>query len=111
MNNTQHGFRSGRSTLSQLLFYYDSILDMLEDGADVDSIYLDFAKAFDKVDHGVLLKKLESLRIGGKILNWIASFLKKRQQVVYVGNYYSDPKMSCQEFPKAQYWVHCCFLF
>ena len=84
MNKTQHGFRSGRSTISQLLHYLDSILTKLEEGKEVDSIYLDFAKAFDKVDHQILLKKVASLNIGGKILKWIETFLISRKQSVKV---------------------------
>ena len=67
MNINQHGFRNGRSCLSQLLAHYDFILSKLETGQNVDVIYLDFAKAFDKVDHGVLLHKLNSLGIKGKL--------------------------------------------
>ena len=59
-NPTQHGFRQGRSCLSQLLSHYDSILSKLEEGKEVDVIYLDFSKAFDKVDHEILLSKLKS---------------------------------------------------
>ena len=67
MNTTQHGFRGGRSTISQLLCYYDSILSMLEDGLCVDAVYLDFAKAFDTVDHNILLQKVEALGIRAKL--------------------------------------------
>ena len=54
-------------------------------------IYLDFAKAFDKVDHNVLLKKLEFVGIGGKIHSWLESFLKNRHQQVKVENVLSAP--------------------
>ena len=47
INPAQHGFRMNRSCLSQLLEHYDKILGFLEEGNNVDSIYLDFAKAFD----------------------------------------------------------------
>ena len=57
MNSTQHGFRTGRSTISQLLYYYNGILELLESGSYVDAVYINFAKAFDKVDHYILLKK------------------------------------------------------
>ena len=46
----------------------------------VDSIYLDFAKAFDKVDHRIYLEKVENLRINGKILQWIKELLTNRQE-------------------------------
>ena len=82
MNINQHGFRNGRSCLSQLLAHYDFILSKLETGQNVDVIYLDFAKAFDKVDHGVLLHKLNSLGIKGKLGKWIYSFLTNRSQYV-----------------------------
>ena len=83
MTEGQHGFRSLRSTLTQLLGHFDSILEALEAGASsVDAIYLDFSKAFDKVDHGVLLHKLRSLGVCGKFGNWIAKFLSDRYQIV-----------------------------
>ena len=53
MNPKQHGFRSGRSCFSQLLEHHNKILEELETLNNVDVIYLDFAKAFDKVDHGI----------------------------------------------------------
>ena len=49
-NHNQHGFRSARTCLSQLLSHFDKIISLLEEGKIVDIIYLDFAKAFDKVD-------------------------------------------------------------
>ena len=55
-------------------------MNMLMEGANTDVIYLDFAKAFDKVSH----KKLENLGIGGKILTWLKSFLSNRFQSVSV---------------------------
>ena len=91
MNVTQHGFRSGRSTISQLLHYYDDIFTKIEEGKEVDSVYLDVSKAFDKVDHNILLKKMESLKIGGNILRWVEVFLKERKQVVRIEGSFSDP--------------------
>ena len=70
-NNNQHGFRSGRSCLSQLLEHFDQIIDILEEGANVDVIYLDFAKAFDKLD----FNKIKSMGIQGRVFDWIRSFL------------------------------------
>ena len=82
----QHGFRALRSTLTQLLSFWDSILDKLENDAGVDVIYTDFSKAFDKVETGVLLHKMNECEIKGKVGCWIASFLDPtyRQQAVVV---------------------------
>ena len=75
MNPKQHGFRSGRFCLSQLLEHHNKILEELEKLNNVDVIYLDFAKAFDKVDHGILLNELKKIGINGKIGVWIHNFL------------------------------------
>ena len=90
-NPSQHGFRIGRSCLSQLLSHYDRIISLLEKGLNVDTIYLDFSKAFDKVDHSLVLKKLSILGIRGKILQWIESFLTNRTQRVLVNGFLSEP--------------------
>ena len=84
--NGQHGFRSMRSTLTQLLSYWDTILSELEEGHGVDIIYTDFSKAFDKVETGVLLHKLRDCGVRGKVACWIAAFLdsSSRQQAVVV---------------------------
>lgn len=67
------------------------MLLLLEHYQYVDSIYLDYSKAFDKCDHDIILKKLDSLGIGGKINQWISAFLKRRQQVVVVQGSKSSP--------------------
>ena len=85
LNPTQHGFRAKRSCLSDLLDAYDSILESLTQGAFcVDMVYLDFAKAFDKVDHGILLHKLRDLGITRKLGIWFYNFLCDRSQFVRV---------------------------
>ena len=84
MDPRQHGSRAGRSTLSQLLQHQDEILTALENGANLDCIYLDFSKAYDKVDHGILLLKLKRAGITGNIGRWIMNFLVGRRQQVLV---------------------------
>ena len=83
-NPHQHGFRKGRSCLSQLLQHRTEILEGLADGAQVDVIYLDYAKAFDKVDHGILYHKIKAMGVGGKVGRWLHNFLKNRTQQVTV---------------------------
>ena len=91
-NENQHGFRQGRSCLSQLIEQYDLILSLLDREANVDVVYLDFSKAFDKVDHQIVLRKIEAMGINGNILQWIKSFLTQRYQSVSVNGVLSDPQ-------------------
>ena len=90
-NESNHGFREARSCLSQLLEHYDDILNLLEQGVNVDVVYLDFAKAFDKVDHNIVLQKINNLGIGGNLYSWIESFLTNRYQTVVVEGSSSMP--------------------
>ena len=62
----QHGSTVGRSTVSQLLDQQMTILDMLENGDNVEICYLDFAKAYDKLDHRIMISKLFKMGIKGK---------------------------------------------
>ena len=82
--SNQHGFRSGKSCLSQLLVHIDNILTNGLEGLETDVLYLDFAKAFDKVDHEILLKKLSNFGIRGHVLDWLTDFLSNRYQTVQV---------------------------
>ena len=67
LNPNQHGFRAGRSCLSQLVQHYDKVTKLLEEGKNVDVIYLDFSKAFDKLDFKITINKVEELGITGKL--------------------------------------------
>ena len=82
--NSQHGFVSGKSCLTQLLSHFDDIYEGLLAGADTDAIYLDYAKAFDKVDHQLLLKKLRRYGFNERLISWIQSFLAERYQQVVI---------------------------
>ena len=58
LNDAQHGFQNQWSAISQILCFHNSILMLLEEGQAVNAIYLNFSRAFDKVDHTILLKKI-----------------------------------------------------
>ena len=89
LTGRQHGFRTGRSTLTQLINHFDMIYEGLVDGKDTDSIYLDYAKAFDRVDHELLISKLERYGFHHSLINWIKSFLTNRDQVVVLDGVHS----------------------
>ena len=91
-NPNQHGFRSGRSCLSQLLEHYDNLLNILETGSNADVIYLDYSKAFDKVDFSIVLDKLLDMGVNGQVYDWIEAFLTDRIQYVTVNGFESDPQ-------------------
>ena len=82
----QHGFIQGRYCVTQLLAVLDSWTLALDEGENIDTIYLDFAKAFDTVPHQRLLMKLPGYGIEGRILTWIEAFLTDRRQRVLVND-------------------------
>ena len=87
----QHGFLKGRSCLTQLIHHIDIILKNFLKGHDTDAIYLDFRKAFDKVDHKILISKLYAYGIRGNLLAWIKNYLSDREQTVVVNGHQSRP--------------------
>ena len=71
LNHSQHGFRKGGSCLSNLLEFLDYVTKNLDNCNSVDVIYLDFAKAFNKVSHCRPLEKINKHEISGKVWNWL----------------------------------------
>ena len=80
----QFGFRSGRTTMDQLLLAYNEVSLAMDKGNAADMVFFDFSKAFDIVSHSVLLDKLLCLGIQGNLLQWLASFLLGRTMSVEV---------------------------
>ncbi|KAL4100603.1 hypothetical protein QTP88_020645 [Uroleucon formosanum] len=86
----QHGFRPGRSTLTCNLSLHSYIYDSFRNNCQVDVIYTDFSKAFDRVDHNHLMSTLDSLGIGEPLLSWFRSYITNRIQWVTVDSTSSD---------------------
>ena len=80
----QHGFCTGRSCVTKLLEAFDHIGSLLDSGSQVNTIYLDMSKAFDKVSHRRLVHKLIQAGFGCNLLNWFCSYLSGRRQRVTV---------------------------
>ena len=99
----QHGFVPGRSTVTNLAVYHCLVSAALDNRSQVDTVYTDFRKAFDTVDHSILLRKLEVIGICGPLLSWIHSYLKDRVQVVRVGNQLSTPVNVCSGVPQGSH--------
>ena len=76
--------------LTQMLDHFDDIFEGFTRGEDTDSIYLDYAKAFDKVDLDLLIHKLKRYGFHSRLIEWIKSFLFDRDQVVVLDGVHSD---------------------
>lgn len=83
----QHGFYEGRSTLTNLMEYTDFVANNMVRGEQTDSIYTDFAKAFDRVDRSILIRTLETFNLGTCIRRFILSYLSDRKQMVVFRTY------------------------
>lgn len=84
LDDSQHGFRSGKSTTTAIFSYLSSLYSALDRGDQAIGLFFDMSKAFDTIDHGILLKKLHSLGIIGPAHSWITSFLTNRKQTVKI---------------------------
>ena len=100
LDNTQHGFRKKRSTISQLIITVNDFANSLKLKQQIDAILLDFSKAFNKVDLEGLLLKLEHLGIRGPNLAWCRSFLIGRTQRVVVEGVESTPSLVLSGVPQ-----------
>jgi hypothetical protein len=89
-DNNQFGFLRGRSCVQSILYSQSLWEKALKGKLPVDVIYFDFKKAFDKINHTLLLAKLEQIGLDEKLQKWFSSFLSNRSCVVKVGNSLSN---------------------
>ena len=91
LSDKQHGFREGRSCLSNLLEIMECWTEILDEDDGIDVAYLDFRKAFDLVSHRHLLYKMSKYGIKNQVLQWVSAFLSNRSQRVVVRGTASEP--------------------
>ena len=96
LNNSQFGFRKLHSTYMALMTLMNRLTTSLEKNEYVIGIFLDFSKAFDTVDHAILLKKMAHYGVRGNALQWFESYLSNRYQyVTYNGISSSTQAIKC----------------
>ena len=88
--SNQFGFRTSHSTTHAIILIVDKIQKAIERKEFSCGIFLDLCKAFDTVDHKILLKKLEYYGVRGIANDWFCSYLSNRKQFVSIGNYISE---------------------
>ncbi|KAK4820059.1 LOW QUALITY PROTEIN: hypothetical protein QYF61_019001 [Mycteria americana] len=97
---SQHGFRNGRSCLTNLVSLYEKVIRLVDEGKAVDVVYLDFSKAFDTVSHSILLEKLAAHGLDGCTLHWVKNWLDGRAQRVAVNGVYCGWRLVTSGVPQ-----------
>jgi len=97
---TQHGFRTGWSCLANLLVFLDKLTQAVDKGNDLDVVYLDFAKAFDKTPYQLFINKLQQQGLNSKVLVWIMSWRSHRKQRMNVRGDKSEWKAVTSGIPQ-----------
>jgi len=100
ISTSQNGFVAGRSTTTNLVVFSNYCIHAFDMRSQVDAIYTDFAKAFDKVSHSALLAKLARLGIHSALLNWIKSYLHHRFYRVNINGKFSDFYLATSGLPQ-----------
>lgn len=97
---SQHGFMVGRSTTTNLAVFTNFCISSFEKGFQVDCIYTDFAKAFDRVPHNLLLAKLAKIGFRPPMLSWFRHYLTGRCSVVSVDDLKSNSFVPLSGIPQ-----------
>ena len=84
MSDNQYGFKEGYSTTVALTDLVDNIATAIDKKLHTISVFFDIEKAFDSIDHPLLLKKLRHYCIRGIANHWLSSYLTGRKQYVEV---------------------------
>ena len=91
ISNFQHGFRATFSTESALIEFLNEVHESLNSSHSCAGLFVDIKKAFDMVDHNLLLHKLYKIGFRGNIFNWFRSYLENRNHIIKVNDTYSHP--------------------
>ena len=98
--NNQYGFIKGRGIEKAALLFLSDINQSYSNNDISSAVFLDFSKAFDTVDHGILLQKLEKYGIRGHTLNLLKSYLTDRKQYVSIDDSISSERIVSSGVPQ-----------
>ena len=85
LGKSQHGFLPNKSCTTQLINFADNVSQALNQSLRTDIVYFDFAKAFDSVNHDIILRKLKNrFKIDGTMLKFLVGYLQNREQCVII---------------------------
>lgn len=90
LSPNQFGFRQGLSTSDAIITYLDELFEGLNSGNNALGIFLDLSKAFDLVNHDILVSKLECYGVRGRPLSWFRSYLENRHHLVDIKGHQSQ---------------------
>ena len=90
LHSNQFGFRTNHSTETANCYLIEKIKSMLDKGGVVGAVFLDLKKAFDTINHGILIGKLSTFNFSSDTTNWIQSYLTNRSQFVRIKTHQSD---------------------
>ena len=90
LSDNQYGFRKNRATSMALVELIDKISNSVDSKKHTLGVFIDLRKAFDTIDHDLLLKKLEFYGIRGVVLKWLKSYLSQREQFVQIDDCLSE---------------------
>lgn len=90
ISTAQHGFYPKRSVSTNLVEFVSLCVRTMDGGGQVDAVYTDLKAAFDRVDHGILLAKLDKLGVSNDLVRWFESYLTNRQLCVKIGSSQSE---------------------
>uniref|UniRef100_A0A0K8RAA5 Putative rte ele1 orf1-h 1e-60-j 4 n=1 Tax=Ixodes ricinus TaxID=34613 RepID=A0A0K8RAA5_IXORI len=100
ITEAQHGFLKGRSVESNLCSFLNFSAPIVSNRGQVDAIYFDMSKAFDRVSHDLLLQKLALHGFSPHLCAWFSSYIKDRRNSVRVEESYSDEFVSKSGVPQ-----------
>jgi hypothetical protein len=110
LGEEQHGFLKGRSTVTNLMDFVSSVTSNMEGGGRVDAIYIDFSKAFDSLNHDLLLAKLSKYGVDQLTVKWFKSYLSGRSLRVKVKSTLSSPVCATSGIPQGSHLGPTVFL-